>query len=44
MTAKDHRARAAEYIARRAHETKVDAVLERVVAEESGVLERLKDA
>ena len=33
-----------EYIARRAHETKVDAVLERVVAEESGVLERLKDA
>ena len=33
-----------EYIARRAHSAKLDAVLQRVVAEESGVLERLKDA
>jgi predicted transcriptional regulator len=33
-----------EYIARRAHSAKIDAVLHRVVAEESGVLERLKDA
>ncbi|OBC04794.1 CopG family transcriptional regulator [Mycobacterium sp. 852013-50091_SCH5140682] len=33
-----------EYIARRAHKTKVDAALQRVVAEEAGVLERLKDA
>jgi len=33
-----------EYIARRAHSARVDAVLHRVVAEESGVLERLKDA
>ncbi|BBX34887.1 hypothetical protein MMAG44476_31231 [Mycolicibacterium mageritense DSM 44476 = CIP 104973] len=33
-----------EYIARRAHKTKVDAALRRVVAEEAGVLERLKDA
>jgi predicted transcriptional regulator len=33
-----------EYIARRAHKAKVDAALERVVAEEAGVLERLKDA
>jgi hypothetical protein len=33
-----------EYIARRAHSAKVDAVLHRVVAEEAGVLERLKDA
>ena len=33
-----------EYIARRAHSAKVDAVLHRVVAEEAGVLDRLKDA
>ena len=33
-----------EYIARRAHSAKVDAVLRRVVDEEAGVLERLKDA
>ena len=33
-----------EYIARRAHSAKLDAVLQRVVAEEAGVLERLKDA
>jgi len=33
-----------EYIARRAHEAKLDAALRRVVAEEAGVLERLKDA
>lgn len=33
-----------EYIARRAHKTKVDDALQRVVAEEAGVLERLKDA
>lgn len=33
-----------EYIARRAHKTRVDAVLRRVVSEEAGVLERLKDA
>ena len=33
-----------EYIARRAHSAKVDAVLHRVVAEEAEVLERLKDA
>ena len=33
-----------EYIARRAHKVKVDAVLRRVVGEEAGVLERLKDA
>ena len=33
-----------EYIARRAHKAKVDAALQRVVAEEAGVLERLKDA
>lgn len=33
-----------EYIARRAHQSKVDSALERVVAEEAGVLERLKDA
>ena len=32
-----------EYIARRAHSAKVDAVLHRVVAEEARVLERLKD-
>ncbi|WP_319456845.1 MULTISPECIES: hypothetical protein [unclassified Mycobacterium] len=30
--------------ARRAHKTKVDAVLRRVVGEEAGVLERLRDA
>lgn len=33
-----------EYIARRAHKAKVDTALQRVVAEEAGVLERLKDA
>jgi predicted transcriptional regulator len=33
-----------EYIARRAHKAKVDAALERVVAEEASVLARLKDA
>lgn len=33
-----------EYIARRAHKAKVDAAVRRVVAEEAGVLERLKDA
>jgi predicted transcriptional regulator len=33
-----------EYIARRAHKSRVDAALERVVAEETGVLQRLKDA
>ncbi|AHC24860.1 MULTISPECIES: CopG family transcriptional regulator [Mycobacteriaceae] len=33
-----------EYIARHAHKTKVDAVLNRVLVEEAGVLERLKDA
>jgi predicted transcriptional regulator len=33
-----------EYIARRAHEAKVAAALQRVVHEEAGVLERLKDA
>jgi predicted transcriptional regulator len=33
-----------EYIARRAHSAKVDAAVRRVVAEEAGVLERLKDA
>jgi hypothetical protein len=33
-----------EYIARRAHATKVASALERVVAEEAAVLERLKDA
>jgi hypothetical protein len=33
-----------EYIARRTHETKVAAALQRVVREEAGVLERLKDA
>ena len=33
-----------EYIARRAHKAKVDATVRRVVAEEAGVLERLKDA
>ena len=33
-----------EYIARRAHTAKVDAVLSRVLVEEAGVLERLKDA
>ena len=33
-----------EYIARRAHKSRVDAALERVVAEEAGVLQRLKDA
>lgn len=33
-----------EYIARRAHKAKVDTALRRVVAEEAGVLERLKDA
>ncbi|GAS88718.1 uncharacterized protein RMCB_2814 [Mycolicibacterium brisbanense] len=33
-----------EYIARRAHKTQVDTVLQRVIAQEAGVLERLKDA
>lgn len=33
-----------EYIARRAHQAKLSSVLDRVVAEEAGVLERLKDA
>ena len=33
-----------EYIARRAHKAKVDAAVRRVVVEEAGVLERLKDA
>ncbi|OBK32680.1 CopG family transcriptional regulator [Mycobacterium sp. 1245111.1] len=33
-----------EYIARRAHKAKVATALERVVREEAGVLERLKDA
>lgn len=33
-----------EYIARRAHKSKVQSALQRVVAEEAGVLERLKDA
>ena len=33
-----------EYIARRTHKAKVDAVLPRVLREEAGVLERLKDA
>ena len=33
-----------EYIARRAHRAKVDAALDRVVREEAGVLERLRDA
>ena len=33
-----------EYITRRAHKAKVDAAVRRVVAEEAGVLERLKDA
>lgn len=33
-----------EYIARRAHTVKVAAALQRVVGEESGVLERLRDA
>jgi predicted transcriptional regulator len=33
-----------EYIARRAHKARVDAALERVMTEEAGVLQRLKDA
>lgn len=33
-----------EYIARRAHQAKITAALQRVVSEEAGVLERLKDA
>jgi predicted transcriptional regulator len=33
-----------EYIARRTHKNKVAAALDRVVREEAGVLERLKDA
>jgi hypothetical protein len=33
-----------EYIARRAHTSKVEAALQRVVREEAVVLERLKDA
>jgi predicted transcriptional regulator len=33
-----------EYIARRAHTSKVETALRRVLAEEEGVLRRLKDA
>jgi predicted transcriptional regulator len=33
-----------EYIARRAHKSKVAAALTRVVTEEAGVLQRLKDS
>jgi hypothetical protein len=33
-----------EYIDRRAHKARVDTALKRVVAEQVGVLERLKDA
>ena len=33
-----------EYIARRTHKAKVGSALQRVVREEAGVLERLKDA
>lgn len=33
-----------EYIARRAHKAKVDEALQRVIAEEANVLQRLKDA
>ncbi len=33
-----------EYIARRAHTSRVDAALTRVLSEEAEVLERLKDA
>ena len=33
-----------EYIDRRAHRAKVDAALTRVLVEEAGVLERLRDA
>lgn len=33
-----------EYIARREHKAKVSDALERVIREEAGVLERLKDA
>lgn len=33
-----------EYIARRAHKSRVDAALEHVMTEEAGVLQRLKDA
>ena len=33
-----------EYIAQSAHKSKVDAVLRRVVAEDAGLLQRLKDA
>jgi predicted transcriptional regulator len=33
-----------EYIARRTHNAKVAAALDRVVREEAGVLKRLKDA
>lgn len=33
-----------EYIARRAHATKVDDALSRVISDEAGVLDRLKDA
>mgnify|MGYP007086584617 CR=1 FL=1 len=33
-----------EYIARHAHKARVDAALSRVLTEEAGVLERLKDA
>lgn len=33
-----------EYIARRTHKTNVAAAVQRVVREEAGVLERLKDA
>lgn len=33
-----------EYIARRAHESRVDSAMRRVATEEAGVLDRLKDA
>jgi predicted transcriptional regulator len=33
-----------EYIARRGHQSKVDSALQRVIVEEAGVLERLRDA
>jgi ribosomal 50S subunit-associated protein YjgA (DUF615 family) len=33
-----------EYIATRAHRAKVESVLHRVIEEEAGVLERLRDA
>lgn len=33
-----------EYISRRAHKARVDVALQRVMTEEAGVLQRLKDA